>query len=65
MWGFDPNPEGAIPEALFPQQITLTAWFDRWIGHSLYEPVLVHDPETGGLRAATDAELEASFDDGW
>jgi hypothetical protein len=66
VWGFDPNPEGAIPEALFPQEITLTAWFDCWIGHSLYQPVLVHDPETGRLRAATDAELEASFDDdGW
>lgn len=65
VWGFDPNPEGAVPEALFRQQVTLTAWFDRWLTHALYQPLLVHDPETGRLRPATDAELEESFSDNY
>jgi hypothetical protein len=62
IWGFDPNPAGDVPEALFPEDLTLTVWFERWITRRLYQPCLDR-ADDGTLRPLTQDELEQMFTD--
>jgi hypothetical protein len=65
IWGCDPNPAPHNVSPLFPQCITVTDWFERWLDGRLYQPWLVQDPATGDWRGATDVEhreaMEAAF----
>jgi hypothetical protein len=56
MWGSDPNPAPQDVPCSFPQHLSLTEWFARWVEHRLYQPWLVEDPATRMWRGATDAE---------
>jgi hypothetical protein len=59
MWAWDPNPldEDQLPKALFPEQLTLGEWLERWLGNRLAQPALIEDPSApGGWRGATDAD---------
>jgi hypothetical protein len=58
VWGFDPN-SGLGERSFFPEGITLTDWFDRWLEGRLNQPCLVRDPHTGVWRGATEAEHAA------
>lgn len=62
VWGFDPNEVG-LPDALFPQSVTLRDWLGGWLAGRLRQPWAVRDPESGLWRGATDAEYEAALDD--
>jgi hypothetical protein len=66
IWGSDPNPAPGDVDYSFPQHLTVTDWFARWLEGRLYQPWLVEDPVTGDWRGATDAEyaeMIAEFDD--
>jgi hypothetical protein len=56
IWGWDPNPGPAGRQALFPQPLTLAGWLDRWVRGQLFQPALVHDPDTQQWRGATERE---------
>lgn len=56
IWGRDPNPAPEGVTRCFPQPMTITDWFGRWLEGTLYQPWLVRDPDTGNWRGATDAE---------
>lgn len=59
MWGYDPNPppREELDQALFPQEITLADWFERWVQSRLFQPCLTKDEVTGLWRGATDEEI--------
>ncbi|HEX8858603.1 MAG TPA: hypothetical protein VGC06_05810 [Actinomycetes bacterium] len=61
MWAWDPNPapDDDIGKALFPQSMTFGEWLVRWVEGRLHQPALVHDPDTGEWRGATDEEYAA------
>jgi len=67
IWGSDPNPAPDGVDWTFPQEMTVTEWFARWVDNRLYQPWLVEDPVTGAWRGATDDEyaqmLAEAFDD--
>jgi ribosomal protein L25 (general stress protein Ctc) len=62
MWGFDPNPEGDIPDALFQQEIGLVEWLRLWVEGQLHQPALpepwVPWENSGDWRSPTDEEIE-------
>ncbi|WP_319461487.1 hypothetical protein [Micromonospora sp. RTP1Z1] len=62
VWGFDPNPvpEGVSP--LFPQHITITEWFARWLDGCLYQPWMLQDPDTGRCRGAIGTDYAGLFE---
>jgi hypothetical protein len=57
IWAFDPNP-GPVEEAVFPQELSLHDWFERWLESKLFQPTLTQDPDSGLWRGATDDEIE-------
>jgi hypothetical protein len=56
MWGWDPNPGPVGAQALYPQSLDIAGWLGRWVEHTLYQPCLVEDADTGTWRGATDAD---------
>lgn len=61
IWGSDPNPAPDGVSDGFPQHITVTEWFAKWLDGRLYQPWLFQDPTTGEWRGATEAEYEAAM----
>jgi hypothetical protein len=61
IWGFDPNPAPGDVQFGFPQHMTITEWFAKWLDGRLYQPWLLEDPVTGAWRIATDVEYEAAI----
>lgn len=61
MWGWDPNPGPIGAGALYPQSLNLAGWLGRWIDHTLYQPWLLQDPDTGEWRGATDDDYAEAF----
>jgi hypothetical protein len=59
MWAYDPNPvpQEELDQALFPQDIGLEAWLERWVNGKLFQPCLTQDEASGMWRGATDDEI--------
>lgn len=62
VWGSDPNPAPPGVPYSYPQGLTITEWFARWLDGRLYQPWLVEDPVTGDWRGATDEEYAEAGD---
>jgi hypothetical protein len=63
IWGSDPNPGPPGVPPCFPQGMTITDWFGKWVDGRLYQPWLREDPVTGQWRGATDAETQAELEE--
>jgi hypothetical protein len=63
IWGSDPNPAPTGVPFSFPQHMTITEWFGRWLDGRLHQPWLVEDPVTGQWRGATEEEYAALDED--
>ena len=61
MWGYDPNADVADADAVFPQELGLAQWLERWLDGRLHQPWLIEDPVTGRWRGATDDEHAAAL----
>ena len=62
IYGWDPNPvepDDIVP--FFEQQYLIDDWLGAWLDGTLLQPLLLHDPEVGGYRGATNDEAKAAM----